>query len=175
MEIKQHVKGVLIAIISATILLFIISFFVGDEIRVSKSYIINSRSDSLYKFIKSPSNFKSLLSGTDNFEIEYLKKGLGVQYEGFDLNIHTFKYRAFDNILGLELTYIKEGLDQAVFKYKIIPSQGASIVEFEKIWRVGSNPLVKLFSLGLDEDVEEGMKNDIKKLKNAVRINQKNF
>mgnify|MGYP001160858754 FL=1 len=171
MEIKQHVKGVVIALISATVLLFTISFFVGDEIRVSKSYVINSKSHSIYKFIKSPANFKSLLSGTDNFEIEFLKKETGVQYEGVDLNIHTFKYRAFDNILGLELTYMKEGQNQAIFKYKIIPQQKASIIEFEKIWRIGSNPLVKLFSIGLDEDVEEGMKKDIKKLKKALELN----
>jgi hypothetical protein len=171
MEIKQHVKGVIIALISATLLLFVISFFVGDEVRVSKSYVINSKSDSIYQFIKSPDNFKSLLSGTDNFEIEFLKKQIGVQYEGIDLNIHKFKYRTFDNILGLELTYVKEGQIQAVFKYKIIPQAKASIVEFEKVWRVGSNPLVKLFSIGLDEDVEEGMKKDIKKLKRALKFN----
>jgi hypothetical protein len=169
MEIKQHIKGVIIALISATVLLFIISFFVGDEIRVSKSYVIKHSSDVLYKFIKKPSNFKSLISGSDDLQIEFLKNEMGVQYEGFDLNIHTFKYRSFDKILGLELTYIKEGQDQAVFKYKIIPQQSASIIEFEKVWRVGSNPLVKLFSIGFNEDVEEGMNKDIKKLKNALQ------
>ena len=168
MEIKQHIKGVILALISATLLLFIISFFVGNEIRVSKSYILNSNSDSLYEFIKSPSNFKSLLYGTDNFETEFLKKEIGVQYEGLDLKIHKFKYRPFDKIKGLELTYEKEGLDQAVFRYKIIPKSKASILEFEKVWRVGSNPLVKLFSIGLDEDVEEGMNKDIKKLKQMI-------
>ena len=109
-----------------------------------------------------------MLSGTDDFQIEFLKNNAGVQYEGFDLNIHTFKYRTFDNILGLELTYIKEGEDQALFKYKVTPRENASILEYEKIWRIGSNPLVRIFSLGLDEDVEEGMKKDIKKLKKAV-------
>jgi hypothetical protein len=172
MEIKQHVKGVVIALMSATLLLFIISFFVGDEVRVSKSYVINSKSDSIYQFIKSPNNFKSLLSGTDNFEIEFLKKETGVQYEGVDLNIHKFKYRTFDNILGLELTYMKEGQNQAVFKFKIVPQEKASIIEFEKVWRIGSNPLVKLFSIGLDEDIEEGMKKDISKLKRALNLNR---
>ena len=73
MEIKQHIKGVIIALISATVLLFIISFFVGDEIRVSKSYVIKHSSDVLYKFIKKPSNFKSLISGSDVLQIEFLK------------------------------------------------------------------------------------------------------
>tara|TARA_B100000401_G_C52788940_1_gene712388 strand:+ start:399 stop:908 length:510 start_codon:yes stop_codon:yes gene_type:complete len=168
MEIKQHVKGVIIAVLSATILLFVVSLFVGNQIRVTKTYVINSNCDSVYNFIKSPTNFKNLLSGTDDFQIEFLKNNAGVQYEGFDLNIHTFKYRTFDNILGLELTYIKEGEDQALFKYKVTPRENASILEYEKIWRIGSNPLVRIFSLGLDEDVEEGMKKDIKKLKKAV-------
>lgn len=171
MEIKQHIKGIIIALISATILLFVISFFVGDEVQVSKSYVINSKPDLIYKFIKSPANFKSLLSGTGNFEVEFLKKERGIQYEGLDLNIHTFKYRAFDNILGLELTYFKEGQNQAVFRYKIIPQQDGSVIEFEKIWRIGSNPLVKLFSIGLDEDIEEGMNKDIKKLKGLLELN----
>ena len=168
MEIKQHVKGVIIAVLSATVLLFVVSLFVGNQIRVTKTYVINSNCDSVYNFIKSPTNFKNLLSGTDNFQIEFLKNNAGVQYEGFDLNIHTFKYRTFDNILGLELTYIKEGEDQALFKYKVTPRENASILEYEKIWRIGSNPLVRIFSSGLDEDVEEGMKKDIKKLKKAV-------
>tara|TARA_Y100000589_G_scaffold3897_3_gene3485 strand:+ start:1017 stop:1526 length:510 start_codon:yes stop_codon:yes gene_type:complete len=168
MEIKQHIKGVIIAVLSATVLLFVVSLFVGNQIRVTKTYVVNSNCDSVYNFIKSPTNFKNLLSGTDDFQIEFLKNNAGVQYEGFDLNIHTFKYRTFDNILGLELTYIKEGEDQAVFKYKITPIENASILEYEKIWRIGSNPLVRIFSLGLDEDVEEGMKKDINKLKKAV-------
>tara|TARA_Y100000766_G_scaffold273189_1_gene273836 strand:+ start:570 stop:1088 length:519 start_codon:yes stop_codon:yes gene_type:complete len=168
MEIKQHVKGVIIAVFSAIVLLFIVSFFVGSEVRVLKTYVINSNSDSIYNYIKSPSNFKTLLSGTDDFEIELLKNDAGVQYEGFDLNIHTFKYRPFDKILGLELTYIREGQDEAVFKYRVIPKENASILEYEKVWRVGSNPLIKIFSLGLDEDVEEGMKKDVKKLKKAL-------
>jgi len=168
MEIKQHVKGVIIAVFSAIVLLFIVSFFVGSEVRVLKTYVINSNSDSIYNYIKSPSNFKTLLSGTDDFEIELLKNDAGVQYEGFDLNIHTFKYRPFDKILGLELTYIREGQDEAVFKYRVIPKENASILEYEKVWRVGSNPLIKIFSLSLDEDVEEGMKKDVKKLKKAL-------
>ena len=168
MEIKQHVKGVIIAVLSATVLLFVVSLFVGNEIRVTKTYVINSNCDSVYNFIKTPSNFKNLLSGTDDFQIEFLKNDAGVQYEGFDLNIHTFKYRTFDNIRGLELTYIKEGEEQAVFKYKITHRENASLLEYEKKWRIGSNPLVRIFSLGLDEDVEEGMKKDINKLKEAV-------
>ncbi len=168
MELKQHLKGVSIAVFSAIVLLFVVSFFVGDEVRVSKTYVVNSNPDSVYSYIKLPSNFKNLLHGTDDFQIELLKNDAGIQYEGFDLNLHTFKYRAFDNILGLELTYIKEGEDQAVFKYKITPKENASILEFEKVWRVGSNPLVKIFSLSLDEDIEEGMKKDILKLKKAV-------
>ncbi|MBI35062.1 MAG: hypothetical protein CMP67_06830 [Flavobacteriales bacterium] len=168
MEIKQHIKGVLLAIVSATLILFIISFFVGSEIRVSKSYVINTSPDSVYSYIKSPKNFKTIVSGTEEFQIELLKNNEGVQYEGFDLNLHTFKYRSFDNILGLELTYVREGEAQAVFKYKISPRENASILEYEKIWRIGSNPLVKIFSLSMDEDIEEGMKNDVVKLKNAL-------
>lgn len=168
MGIKQHVKGVIIAVCSAIVLLFIVSFFVGSEVRVLKTYVINSNSDSIYNYIKSPSNFKTLLSGADDFEIELLKNDAGVQYEGFDLNIHTFKYRPFDKILGLELAYTREGQDEAVFKYRVIPKENASILEYEKVWRIGSNPLMKIFSLGLDEDIEEGMKKDVKKLKKAL-------
>ena len=168
MEIKQHVKGVIIAVLSAIVLLFVVSLFVGNKIRVTKTYVINSNCDSVYNFIKSPSNFKNLLAGTDDFQIEFLRNNGGVQYEGFDLNIHTFKYQSFDNILGLELTYSKGGEDQALFKYKITPRENASILEYEKIWRIGSNPLVRIFSLGLDDDVEEGMKKDVRKLKKAV-------
>ena len=169
MGLKQHVKGVIIAVFSAIALLLVISFFVGDEIRVTKTYVINSKCDSIYNFIKSPSHFKKILYGTDDFQIELLKNNNGVQYEGLDLNIHTFKYRTFDNILGLELTYIKDGQAQAIFKYKITPKENASILEFEKVWRVGSNPLVRIFSLGFDEDVEEGMKKDVNKLKKALQ------
>ena len=107
MEFKQHVKGVLIAILSATFLLFVVSFFVGDEVRVNKSFVINHPSDSLFNFMKSPENFKSLVSGTEEVNISFLKKGIGVQYEGFDENLHTFKDKSFDKSQGLELMYFK--------------------------------------------------------------------
>ena len=61
MEFKQHVKGVLIAVLSATILLFVVSFFVGDEVRVNKSFVVKMEADSLYTFIKNPDNFKNII------------------------------------------------------------------------------------------------------------------
>lgn len=168
MEFKQHVKGVLIAILSATFLLFVVSFFVGDEVRVNKSFVINHPSDSLFNFMKSPENFKSLVSGTEEVNISFLKKGIGVQYEGFDENLHTFKYKSFDKSQGLELMYFKEGEEQAVFKYRLNSKKSGTLLEFEKVWKISGNPLAKMLSIGVDEDIEEGMKLDIKNLKKAI-------
>ena len=54
-------------------------------------------------------------------------------------------YDAIGTIFYAEV-YIKEGEDQALFKYKVTPRENASILEYEKIWRIGSNPLVRIFS-----------------------------
>lgn len=169
MEFKQHLKGVIIAIFSATILLFVISFFVGHEVRVNKSFVFQEESDSLYNFMKDPKNFKNLVSGTDEVEISFLKKGIGVQYEGFDKSLHTFKYQVFDKSLGLELLYIKEEEEQAIFKYRLNPKKSGTLLEFEKVWKISLNPLTKLLSIGVDEDIEAGMKLDMKKLKQAIQ------
>ena len=58
---QQHLRGVLIAIVTAVVLLFVVSFFVGDEIRVNKTYVVNSSADSVYAFIKSPKNFNKFI------------------------------------------------------------------------------------------------------------------
>lgn len=169
MEFKQHVKGVLIAILSATVLLFVVSFFVGDEVRVSKTYVIKAPADSVYSFISNPENFKGIIAGSDDFKISFLKKGIGVQYEGYDSKLHTFRYKTFDNQLGLELIYIREEEEEAVFRYKLNPKENGSLLEYEKVWRIGGNPVTKMLSLGLDEDIEAGMKKDIDKIKKELK------
>lgn len=169
MEFKQHVKGVLIAICTATVLLFVVSFFVGDEVRVTNSYVINKNADSLFQIIKKPENFKKIIDGSEDFDLVSIKNGIGIQYEGFDSKLHTFKYKSFDKLLGLELSYFKEGEEQAVFKYKLIPKESGTVLEYEKIWKLSGNPLSKLLSIGVDEDIDEGMKKDIKKLKKSIQ------
>ncbi len=164
----QHIKGVLLAAIAALVLLFVISFFVGDEVRVRKSYVVNVKSDSLYAFIKNPLNFKNILDGTDDLKITILKNNEGVQYIGFDENLHTFKYNYLDRSKGLELNYFKNEEEQAVFKYKVIDKESGSILDIEKIWKIAANPLVKLLSMGSDEDIEEGMNSDVKLIKSAI-------
>ena len=165
---QQHLKGVLIAITSATVLLFVISFFVGDEIRVNKSFVVNSSADSVYSFIKSPKNFNKFIEGSDAFDISFLADNKGVQYEGFDGYLHQFKYACFDKSKGLELSYYKEGEKLAIFKMKAKPKKNATIIEYEKIWKINFNPLTKILSLKADEDIEEGMKKDIFKIKREL-------
>ena len=165
---QQHLRGVLIAIASATVLLFVVSFFVGDEIRVNKTYVVNSSADSVYAFIKSPENFNKFIEGTDVFDISFLADNKGVQYEGFDGELHQFKYVCFDNFKGLELSYFKEGEKLAVFKIKARPKENATLIEYEKIWKINFNPLNKIISLIADEDIEAGMKKDIYNIKKEL-------
>ncbi|MBL56744.1 MAG: hypothetical protein CMP61_06120 [Flavobacteriales bacterium] len=168
MTVKQHIKGVLVAIVSATLILFVISFFAGSEVRVNKTYVINASADSVYAFIKSPKNFKKFIEGGDAFEIDYLPDSKGVQYEGFDGNLHQFKYACFDNAKGLELSYFKEGENMALYKMKAKSKEKATLIEYEIIWRIGVNPLSKILSLAADEDIEAGMKKDIANLKKEL-------
>lgn len=168
MEIKQHVKGVLWAIVSATVLLFAISFFVGEEIRVSKSYVINAPADSVFNFIRKPRNFGYIIDGGKEFKLNYLKGDQGVQYEGFDGNLHTFKYKSFPNQKGAEIIYSRDGEDQAVFKYKASQKESGTVLSVDKIWRISPNPLVKIISMGSDEDLEAGMQKEIKSIKKEL-------
>ena len=168
MELKQHIKGVLLAIVSATVLLFIISFFVGDEIRVAKSYVINSPADAVFNFISKPKNFGSVIDGGKEFNVTYLKNDGGVQYSGFDGRLHTFKYKSFSKQLGVEIIYSRDGVDQAVFKYKANVKESGTVLDFEKTWRLSSNPLAKIISLGSDEDLEAGMEKEIKSINKEI-------
>ena len=118
MELKQHVKGVLIAIGSAIVILFVVSFFVGSEVRVSKSYVLNSKVDSVYAFLKNPKNFQKWLDGSQEFKVNYLKEDGGIQYEGFQGDLHTFRYLTIDKINGLEIVYKREDDEMAVIKFK---------------------------------------------------------
>jgi hypothetical protein len=165
---QQHLKGVLIAIATATVLLFVISFFVGDEIRVNKSFVVNSSADSVYSFIKNPKNFNKIIEGSESFDISFLPDNRGIQYEGFDGNLHQFKYACFENSKGIELSYFKEGENLALFKMKAKPKKNATIIEYEKIWKISFNPLSKILSLNADEDIEVGMKKDIYNIKKEL-------
>ena len=168
MEIKQHVRGVLIAIGSAVAILFVISFFVGSEVRVSKSYVINSKVDSVYAFLKNPKNFQKWLDGSQEFNVNYLKEDGGVQYEGCQGDLHTFRYLTIESVNGLEIVYKREDEEMAVIKFKASEKNNGTILEYEKIWKISNNPIVKVVSLNLDEDIEEGMKKDIKRLKKEL-------
>lgn len=168
MELKQHVKGVLLAISSAIVLLFVISFFVGDEIRVSKSYVINAPADSVFNFISSPKNFGDLIDGGKEFNVTYLKENSGVQYEGFDGRLHSFKYKAFPSQFGLEIIYVREGEEQAIYKYKATKKESGTLLDFVKTWRISPNPLTKIISIGGDEDIEAGMLKEIKSIKKQL-------
>ena len=168
MELKQHVKGILIAIGSAIVILFVVSFFVGSEVRVSKSYVLNNKVDSVYTFLKDPKNFQKWLDGSQEFKVNYLKEDGGIQYEGFQGDLHTFRYLTIDKINGLEIVYKREDDEMAVIKFKATAKNNGTILEYEKVWKISNNPIVKVVSMNLDEDIEEGMKKDIKRLKKEL-------
>lgn len=168
MEIKDHVKGVLIAVLSASVLLFVIGFFVGDEVRVAKSAVVKNKSDSVFTFISSPRNFQKWAQGAEDFQVEYLPENAGLQYIGLDENLHQFKYKSFAKTNGLEITYKRNGEDMAVYKMKLTPKTEGVVVDYVKIWRISSNPLAKIVSLGLDEDLEAGMVKEFKSIKSHL-------
>lgn len=168
MEIKDHVKGVLLAILSAGILLFVIGFFVGSEVRVAKSAVVKNNADSVFTFVSTPQNFQKWIQGADEFNVEYLPENKGLQYIGLDENLHQFKYKAFTKTNGLEITYKRNGEDMAIYKMKIIPKTEGAVIEYVKVWRISENPLAKIVSLGLDEDLEAGMAIEFKAIKKIL-------
>lgn len=165
----QHFKGVFYAIITAVVILFLISFFVGSEVRVSKSYVLNVPADSVYQFLKSPKNFNKWVDGASDFEISYPPKGLSLKYEGYKGGLHEFKYQCFDKSNGVELSYIRGGEKQAVYTLKCASENDGTILSYEKVWKLSPNPLLKIISIGLDEDIEVGMDKEVKNLKRYLQ------
>lgn len=165
MEFKQHVKGVLIAIASATILLFSISFFVGDQITVDHDVVVNASKEKVFEYLKDPQNFKDWMFGAEGVDPKPLVRGEGVQYVGFDKQMHTFKYLISESAGGLEIHYDKEEEPQAIFQLQVKAKEAGCVVYYVKMWNIGSNPLSKVFSLSMDEDILEGMKKDMKAVK----------
>lgn len=168
MELKQHVKGVLIAIASATIILFAISFFVGDQITVKHDLVVNAPKEKVFNYLKDPQNFKSWMYGAEGTDPKPLVRGEGIQYIGYDEKMHTFTYLVSESAGGLEINYDKEEERQAIFQLQVRDKEEGCVVVYVKIWNIGSNPLSKVFSLSMDEDILEGMKKDMKAVKSAL-------
>ena len=168
MEIKQHIKGVLLAIVSATVLLFVISFFVGSQILVNHDIIINSDKEKVFNYVKQPQNFLNWIEGSEGINAKPTSNGKGIQYIGFNDKLHTFNFFVSENASGVEINYTKEGDLVAVFKVQVKQKSDGCIVIYEKIWNVSDNPLTKLFSLSMDEDIRVGMKKELMTLKKLI-------
>lgn len=164
----QHTKGVVYASLAAIVVLFIVSFFVGSEVRVNKSYVINQPADSVYNFLKQPKNFSRWMDGAGDFAMNYSPDGKILKYEGYQGDIHEFRYETFDKSRGIELNYLREGEKLAVFTIRCLAEQEGTILKYEKVWKLSPNPLVKIVSIGMDEDVAKGMDKDIKLLKSVL-------
>lgn len=168
MEIKQHIKGVLIALISATVILFSISFFVGSKILVNHDVIINSDTEKVFNYVKRPDKLLNWIEGVDGVKAEPTLDGKGIQYIGFNEQLHTFNFIVSKRASGLEISYKRENKLIAVFKIQVRQKEEGCIVFFEKIWNVSDNPLTKLFSLSMDEDIKVGMKKELINLKRIL-------
>jgi len=165
MELKQHIKGVLIAIVSATVILFAISLFVGSQIIVHRDIVVNADRDGVFNYLKQPKNFPNWMEGTDGIVIKETANGNGIQYIGFDEKLHTFKYLVSETAVGVEINYERDNELTAIFKLQVKQKADGSVVFYEKIWNVSDNPLTKIFSLSMDEDIEMGMKKELMNLK----------
>ena len=168
MEIKQHVKGVLLAVISATVILFSISFFVGSKILVNHDIIINSDTEKVFNYVKQPNKFLNWIEGVEGVKAAPTSDGKGIQYIGFNDKLHTFNFIVSRSASGIEINYKKENELVAVFKIQVRQKEEGCVVFYEKIWNVSDNPLTKLFSLTMDEDIKEGMKKELTNLKNLL-------
>jgi hypothetical protein len=168
MEIKQHIKGVLLAIVSATAILFTISFFVGSQILVNHDIIINSDKDKVFNYVKQPDNFLNWIEGSDGINAKPTANGKGIQYIGFNEKMHEFNFLVSETASGIEINYTKESELVAVFKVQVKEKAEGCVVFYEKIWNISDNPLTKLFSLSMDEDIEEGMKKELMSLKKLI-------
>jgi hypothetical protein len=165
MELKQHIKGVLIAIFSATVILFAISFFVGSQIVVHRDIVVNADKSAVFNYVKQPKNFPNWMEGTDGIVVKETTNGNGIQYIGFDEKLHTFKYLVSETASGVEISYQRNNELTAIFKLQVKQKSDGSVLFYEKIWNVSNNPLTKIFSLSMDEDIEMGMKKELMNVK----------
>tara|TARA_B110000211_G_C13983507_1_gene510591 strand:- start:19 stop:534 length:516 start_codon:yes stop_codon:yes gene_type:complete len=170
MEIKQHIKGVLLAIVSATVLLFAISFFVGSQILVNHDIIINADKDKVFNYVKQPENFLNWIEGSEGIIAKPTANGKGIQYIGFNEKLHTFNFFVSETASGVEINYTRENELVAVFKIQVKQKAEGCIVVYEKIWNISDNPLTKLFSMSMDEDIEVGMQKELMSLKKIIEL-----
>lgn len=168
MEIKQHIKGVTLAVLSATVVLFGISFFVGSQILVNHDIIINSNTKKVFNYVKQPDKFLNWIEGSDGLKAKPTSNGKGIQYIGFNEKLHTFNFFVAEANSGVEINYERDNKLVAIFKIKVSQKGEGCIVFYEKIWNVSDNPLTKLFSLKMDEDIKAGMKKELMNLKRLL-------
>lgn len=169
MELKDHIKGVLVALASATVIIYVISFFVGSQLTVDTEVVLNAEADSVFNYMKEPANFGEWMSGTEDLRIEVNKKNNGVKYVGYDEYMHAFTYKVSNSAKGFEIHYRKEDEEMAIFKVQIKPLADGCMINYVKIWNISSNPLTRLFSTSLDEDVLAGMKKDLASVKKKFK------
>ena len=118
--------------------------------------------------MKQPDKFLNWIEGVEGVKAEPTSDGKGIQYIGFNDKLHTFNFIVSRSASGVEISYNRENKLVAVFKIQVRQKEKGCIVFYEKIWNVSDNPLTKLFSLTMDEDIKEGMKKELIHLKSIL-------
>ena len=168
----QHVKGVLIALGIAAVVVFLLSLLIPQQMVLIQETIVNEPQDSVYSFIKEKENLQTWVTDLNGLRLEE-KLTANKNYEeltftGHDKSHYRLEFYNSDRAKGLEIRYFKEDEKKAVF-FITTKSQGAqTIVSLQQFWNLGINPFSKLIAFKSKKKSQEVLERDLTKLKKRI-------
>lgn len=169
---KQHIKGVLIALIVAVASVFLLSLLMPSQIVLEQKVFVRAKPEKCYLELKNKQGYQEWLEGLRNQKLDLSKKN-EILINSKDGNLYRMKASWFPKRNSVEWLYFKEEDKQAVLMLTVNGNQEGSWIKFQQIWDLGWNPIAKLIALRSREETERNMSNELIQLKSIIETNQK--
>lgn len=139
----DHIKGVLIALGIAIVVIFALSLLMPQQIVIEDEVVINKSQDSVYLFLKEPKHVKHLFGDLEKVVLQEKESGTFV-FKGGDGELYQLEVKAADQANGIEVNYFKSGEKTGVFIFKTKAFQNQTLLSQVQFWNLGLNPITKL-------------------------------
>lgn len=163
----QHVKGVLIALGIAAVLLFLLSLLIPQQLVLVNETVVNKNQQSTYDFIKEKSNLQSWVTDLNGLLLEE-KDSTTLIFKGRDEQLYRLEFYDSDRAKGIEIRYFKNEEKKAVFVLSTKSQGEQTIIKQQQYWNLGINPFKKLLGFKSKEKSLDVMSRDMTKLKKRI-------
>ena len=166
----QHVKGVLLALGIASVLLFLLSLLIPQQLVLTQEIVINQSQDSVYSYINDKKNIQNWMSDLKGLNLN-VKNDHELIFKGRDEHLYRLEFLSANKAKGLEIQYFKEEEKKGVFVFYTKSQGNQTILTHQQFWNVGLNPVKKLLAFKSKKSTLEIIKKDLIQLKKTIENN----